>query len=110
MQALQLLDQGGYVISLRIEAGMRIVEAKRTAKTTMSNALSAPLLLALSRNQDEALSHYAGTLYKRIAAGPDDEITIAEYHVCIGNERTSDGLRWVDVLKTYQSERMKKAA
>lgn len=105
MQSLQLLKQGGYAISLSIQDGMPTVVVRRTPQTTISQALAAPLLLAVMRDQDAALQHMAGVLYRRCMTQPDDEITIAEYNVCIGQTMTSDGLRWVDVLTTYRAER-----
>lgn len=105
MQALDTLIRGGYAVSLRTDDGIVSVNVQRTATTAMSAQLAAPFLLAVMRDQDAALSHYAGMLHKQLMDGLDDEVAIAEYNVCIGQTTTSDGLRWLDVLRDYRAER-----
>ena len=105
-QVIETLERSGYAVELITRDGLQQVVARRTDGAQLSPKAAAPFLLALSRNQDEALevmrSRRRGELYRDIALGqlaPEAEArAIAEYNLIIGNTTTSDGLKWADLM------------
>lgn len=117
MQLIKHLESGGYDVQLIQRDGLQIVEAHRTPDATITAQTAEPFLLALMRCQDEAIQFIQSRsvvdrvkrqqqLRERIESNtlsPTDEaIAICEFNIALGREMTSDGLRWVDVLKEYQ--------
>lgn len=57
MQLCQTLEAYGYALTLKDIGGLSVVEARRTPAAAISAKAAAPLLLQLSRAQDEAIRY-----------------------------------------------------
>lgn len=81
MQLCETLERSGYALDLKTAGDLAIVEAHRTPEATISAKAAAPLLLQLSRCQDEAIAYMrlrsraqATQTPKRIVNSPHAEV------------------------------------
>lgn len=105
------LETAGYILVRSNRDGIDVVEAKRTATASISTKEASKLLLALARNQEEALAFMRGPIaaklssieatIKRGLCESDEARAIYEFNALLfGNDgKSSDGYTWEALMK-----------
>lgn len=120
MELCKTLEGYGFDLQLLSDGGMERVEARRTDRTQMTSAAAAPMLLSLSRQQDEAIAYLrttrkqyvyseASQWFAKIAKGEfanerEEAIAIYKYNLAIGKTHGSDGVAFVDCIKELEAQ------
>ncbi len=111
MNAINQLEAAHYSVVLIERDGMQCVEARRTASATLRPGDAGALLLALSRGQDEAITHMrqreAARLYRQMcgldgATEIDQAIAVHRWAMLNGATTTSDGRTHAECIRELE--------